>query len=237
MRPLPRQVQRLTDIVLNLNRLKAHIETLETKYHREKGSVALLAVSKKQSIQSIKTLADAGHTQFGENYLQEALTKMSSLTAYPLEWHFIGLLQSNKIRKIAAHFAWVHSVSNLKLATALSEHRPENMPFLNICLQVNLNPGDGRGGMAEEEVFQVAKACLNLPRIRLRGLMCLPLLTDSLNEQRQAFHRLQTCYQQLQNQGISLDTLSAGTSHDLEAAIAEGATLVRIGTALFGPRE
>lgn len=181
-------------------------------------------------------MARAGMTRFGENYLQEALEKIEALQDLSLEWHFIGPIQSNKTRPIAEHFDWVHSVDRLKLARRLSEQRPPHLPPLNICLQVNVSGEQSKSGATLEELPALAREVASLPHLRLRGLMAIPAPAEGLEAQRQPFHHMHQALQQLNAEGLELDTLSMGMSGDLEAAIAEGATLVRIGTALFGPR-
>lgn len=200
------------------------------------GSVALLAVSKMQPVEKIRAAAQAGLLRMGENYLQEAVKKMASLQDLPIEWHFIGHIQSNKTRGIASHFSWVHSVSNARIAKRLSEQRPAFLPPLNICLQVNLHPENGRAGVSAKDLPTLAALCAELPRLHLRGIMALPVLTENPKVQHDIFRELHGCYKSLQAEGYPLDTFSAGTSHDFEIAIAEGATLVRVGTILFGPR-
>lgn len=181
-------------------------------------------------------MADAGMRRFGENYLQEALEKIAALQELDLEWHFIGPIQSNKTRPIAEHFDWVHSVDRLKLARRLSEQRPAGLPPLNICLQVNVSGEQSKSGITLQELPALAQEVATLPRLRLRGLMAIPAPAAGLEAQRQPFRQMRFALEQLIAEGLELDTLSMGMSGDLEAAIAEGATLVRIGTALFGPR-
>ena len=196
----------------------------------------MLAVSKRQPLEKVVELAAAGHRDFGENQVQEALDKMPALDAYPITWHFIGAIQSNKTRAIAEHFDWVHAVDRVKIARRLSEQRPAHLDDLNICLQVNLDDEASKAGVAPEEVEALAKACVDLPRLTLRGLMCLPAIREGFDEQRKPFARLRELKEALERGGIPMDTLSMGMSGDVEAAIAEGATIVRVGTALFGPR-
>ena len=173
---------------------------------------------------------------FGENYLQEALQKIAALRDLPLEWHFIGPIQSNKTRDIAEHFAWVHTVDRLKIAQRLSMQRPENLPLLNVCLQVNVSDEDSKSGVAPDEVAQLAEAVAKLPKLRLRGLMTIPAPMDNPVEQGKPFAQMRLLLQQLNALGLGLDTLSMGMSQDFPAAILEGATIVRIGTAIFGTR-
>ena len=201
---------------------------------RDPASVGLLAVSKTQPAEAIRAAYAFGQGDFGENYLQEALGKQQELTDLPLCWHFIGPIQSNKTKAIAEHFAWVHSVDRLKIAQRLSEQRPAELPALNICLQVNVSGEASKSGCAPQDLPALAAAVAALPHLRLRGLMAIPEPTDDPAEQRAAFARLRELQARLP---YELDTLSMGMSHDLESAIAEGATWVRIGTALFGARD
>ena len=203
---------------------------------RDSSSVTLLAVSKTRSADEIREAFQAGLHCFGENYLQEAQTKMEALIDLPIEWHFIGPLQSNKTRQVAESFAWVHSVDRLKIAKRLSEQRPEHLPPLNICLQVNIDDEQSKSGCRPEDALNLAKEIALLPNLSLRGLMAIPSPTEDIQQQHQAFKAVATLADQLNQQGLSLDTLSMGMSSDLSAAIAEGSTLVRVGTALFGPR-
>jgi len=227
----------------NLHPLAARLQTVRqridealTRHGRVPGSVTLLAVSKTRSSEELRALAAAGVSRFGENYLQEALEKIAALQDLALEWHFIGPIQSNKTRPIAEHFDWVHSVDRLKLALRLSEQRPEHLPPLNICLQVNVSAEQSKAGISLAELPELARQVAMLPRLRLRGLMAIPAPAEDFATQRQPFRLMRQALEQLNSEGLGLDTLSMGMSDDLEAAIAEGATLVRIGTALFGPR-
>ncbi|OGT37571.1 MAG: YggS family pyridoxal phosphate enzyme [Gammaproteobacteria bacterium RIFCSPHIGHO2_12_FULL_38_14] len=220
----------------NLAFINQQIEQCERQYNREKGSVRLLAVSKGQPIEKIEKAYAAGQRRFGENYLQEALPKINALSKLPIEWHFIGPIQSNKIRKIAAHFDWVESIDAGGLAKHFNDERPHDLPPLQICIQVNIGDEKTKHGVKPEEVFSLAQYCLTLPRLNLRGLMTIPPPCEKFNEQRQAFHQLYKLQQQLKAQGIILDTLSMGMSADFAAAIAEGSTMIRIGTAIFGKR-
>jgi hypothetical protein len=198
--------------------------------------VTLVAVTKAKTAESVRLAATAGVTDFGENYLQEALAKMDQLADLPLKWHFIGGIQSNKTRPIAERFDWVHGVDRLNVARRLSEQRPFHAPPLNVCLQVALDPEPTKGGVSSEDLADLAGHVAGLPRLKLRGLMCLPPPQENPEAQRAVFARLKVALQELNARGLSLDTLSMGMSADFESAIAEGATLVRIGTALFGPR-
>lgn len=203
---------------------------------RDADEVQLLAVSKTRAADEVRQLHDCGQTAFGENYLQEALDKIEALQDLPLEWHFIGPIQSNKTRPIAESFNWVHSVDRLKIARRLSEQRPDALGPLNICLQVNISGEDSKSGCLPEEVPELAREVAALPNIRLRGLMAIPEPETDPARQRATFARVRELMTSLQADLPQLDTLSMGMSGDLEAAIAEGASIVRIGTALFGPR-
>jgi pyridoxal phosphate enzyme (YggS family) len=203
---------------------------------RDPAAVTLVAVTKAQTAESIRLAATAGVTDFGENYLQEASPKMDQLADLALRWHFIGAIQSNKTRGIAERFDWVHSIDRLSIARRLSEQRPFHTPPLNLCIQVELVPEPNKGGVRPAEVGPLAAAAAELPRVRLRGLMCVPPPQPNALAARAVFARLRTLLEELNAGGHKLDTLSMGMSGDFEAAIAEGATLVRIGTALFGSR-
>lgn len=196
----------------------------------------LLAVSKTRPAEDIRAAHALGINDFGENYLQEALPKIEALQALGLTWHFIGPIQSNKTRPIAEHFDWVHSVDRDKIARRLNEQRPADAPPLQVCLQVNVSGEASKSGVSPAELPALAEAVMQLPRLRLRGLMAIPAATNSDAEQRAAFAQLRGLFEELKPQAPDLDTLSMGMSGDLEAAVAEGSTLLRIGTALFGPR-
>jgi len=198
--------------------------------------IDLLAVSKTRSADEVKELALLGQKAFGENYLQEALEKIETLKPLHLEWHFIGPIQSNKTRPIAEHFSWVHSVDRLKIAQRLSDQRPKDAEPLNLCLQVNISREESKAGCLPEEAVSLALAISELPNIRLRGLMAIPEATDDPTLQRQRFSEVQALQNTINAQGGTLDTLSMGMSGDIDAAIAKGATIIRVGTALFGPR-
>ena len=204
---------------------------------RSVDSVTLLAVSKGQPAELIRAAADAGVTNVGESYLAEALAKMEALGEIPLTWHFVGRLQANKTRQVAERFAWVHGVDRLKIAERLAAQRPYHAPPLNVCIQVNLAGEASKGGVPAPEVAGLAAAVAALPRLMLRGLMCIPPEESDPGRQREWFARLRALRDSLNTGGLGLDTLSMGMSGDFEAAIQEGATLVRIGTALFGPRD
>lgn len=223
-------------IAQRLATVHEQIKAAELKFGRKPGSVQLLAVSKTRPIEDLQQAQQAGQTAFGENYLQDALPKIAALTDPKPEWHFIGPIQSNKTRDIAEHFDWVHSLDRLKIAQRLNEQRPDELPALSVCLQVNIDNEASKSGALPSEVLELAAKIHLLPKLRLRGLMAIPAATPDFAQQRQAFHQLRVLYEQLQQQGIPVDTLSMGMSNDLEAAIAEGSTMVRIGTAIFGKR-
>jgi hypothetical protein len=218
----------------NIAKVRARIREAEQACGRATGSVQLLAVSKTKPAAALREAFACGQRDFGENYLQEALAKQAELGDLELVWHFIGPIQSNKTRALAEHFAWVHSVDRLKIAERLSAQRPANLPPLNICLQVNVSGEASKSGCAPEELPALAAAVTALPNLRLRGLMAIPEPTPEVAAQRAAFARLHALKDSLP---LELDTLSMGMSDDLEAAIAEGATWVRIGSALFGARD
>jgi len=224
------------DLNQAIQTVQARIRAAEARFQRPPGSVDLLAVSKTMPAGRVAAAADAGLRRFGENYLQEALDKIEALRGRDLEWHFIGPIQSNKTRKIAEQMHWVHSVERLKIAQRLSEQRPESLPPLNICLQVNISHEVNKSGLMPADLLEAALAVAALPRLRLRGLMAIPVEIDDFDTQRHPFAALRELFEGLRGRGLALDTLSMGMSGDLEAAIAEGATLVRVGSALFGPR-
>ncbi|MGE8497330.1 MAG: YggS family pyridoxal phosphate-dependent enzyme [Pseudomonas sp.] len=224
----------MSTIAENIAKVGARIREAAQASERDFSSIGLLAVSKTKPAEAVREAFAAGQHDFGENYLQEALDKQAALADLPLIWHFIGPIQSNKTRPIAEHFAWVHSVDRLKVAERLSAQRPTHLPPLNICLQVNVSGEASKSGCSPDELAALAHAVTQLPNLKLRGLMAIPEPTDDPVQQRGAFARLRALQDHL---GLGLDTLSMGMSHDLEAAIAEGATWVRIGTALFGARD
>jgi len=206
------------------------------RHSRSVDSVTLLAVSKGQSSAAIDAAASAGVEHFGENFLQESLPKIASLAGRELCWHFIGRLQANKTRPVAENFAWVHTVDRLKIAERLSAQRPDQAPPLNLCLQLHVGGEASKGGVEATDIASLATAVRELPRLRLRGLMCMPPAEESVERQRHWFRETCQVFAYLNERGMGLDTLSMGTSIDFEAAIAEGATMIRIGTAIFGPR-
>ncbi len=220
----------------NLQQVRLEMSAAERQFGREPGSVKLLAVSKTRAADDVLALAQLGVTDFGENYVQEALAKIEQLSGYSLTWHFIGPIQSNKCRQIATHFDWVHSVDRIRVAERLNAARPPELPPLNICIQVNVDAEPTKSGVAPDEVEELAEQLRQYPRLALKGLMALPAPADDFNTQRRAFRKLRNLHEQLITKGYRFDTLSMGTTHDMQAAIAEGATIIRIGTALFGPR-
>jgi len=224
----------MSTIADNILQVSSRIQAATQAAHRDEHSVQLLAVSKTKPAQALREAHAAGIRDFGENYLQEALGKQLELADLPLIWHFIGPIQSNKTRAIAEHFAWVHSVDRLKIAQRLSEQRPADLPPLNICIQVNVSGEDSKSGCTPADLPALANAIRALPRLTLRGLMAIPEPTDDRAAQDAAFAAVQSLQASL---NLPLDTLSMGMSHDLESAIAQGATWVRIGTALFGARD
>jgi len=221
----------------SLASIKQEIHIIEQKYQRPAGSVRLLAVSKTKPANDVRAAISAGQIDFGENYVQEAICKIIEINDPQINWHFIGPVQSNKTRAISKHFQWVHSVNRTKIAQRLNSSRPEHLPPLNICLQVNISNEDTKSGISLSELINLALFCSELPRLRLCGLMALPAPSEKFEQQRIPFKQLREMLIQLQSSLPSLDTLSMGTTHDMEAAIAEGATMVRIGTAIFGERE
>ncbi|MES2039164.1 MAG: YggS family pyridoxal phosphate-dependent enzyme [Pseudomonadota bacterium] len=230
----------MSSISDNLQAVSADIRAAALASGRDPQQLRLLAVSKTFPADAVIDAAEAGQHCFGENYLQEALEKMQEVQAkkpqLQLEWHFIGPIQSNKTRPIAEHFSWVHSVDREKIAQRLSEQRPADMPALNICLQVNISGEASKSGVLPDEALTVAQKIALLPGLQLRGLMAVPEASDDEQVQRQAFRQLKQLSDSIQAAGIALDTLSMGMSADMHAAIAEGSTMLRIGTAIFGNR-
>ncbi len=224
----------MSTIADNISLVSSRIRAATLAANRAEDSVQLLAVSKTKPAQALREAYAAGLRDFGENYLQEALGKQLELADLPLIWHFIGPIQSNKTRAIAEHFDWVHSVDRLKIAQRLSEQRPADLPPLNICIQVNVSGEASKSGCTPADLPALANAIGNLPRLKLRGLMAIPEPTDDRAAQDAAFAAVKSLQASL---NLPLDTLSMGMSHDLELAIAQGATWVRIGTALFGARD
>lgn len=221
-----------------LERVKKQIQTAASTAGRANNEIRLIAVSKTKPVEAIEQAYQAGQREFGENYLQEAIDKIQQLAEHDdIKWHFIGAIQSNKTRPIAEHFDWVHSVDRLKIATRLSEQRPENFPPLNICLQVNVSNEASKAGISLDEVEQLALDVMPLKNIKLRGLMAIPLNTRDQQQQHVYFRKMKQCLDKLNQHGFALDTLSMGMTNDMDVAIAEGATMIRIGTAIFGARQ
>jgi len=216
--------------------LRERVRLAAEKSQRAPGDIHILAVSKTQPAGAIRAAWNCGLDQFGESYLQEALAKITELQDLPLTWHFIGPIQSNKTRAIAENFTWVHSVDRSKIARRLSEQRPESLPPLQICLQVNISGEQSKSGVLPGDLPRLASELLLLPRLQLRGLMAIPAPTSDPAQQRAAFAALRLALEQLQSLAPAMDTLSMGMSDDLEAAIAEGATMIRVGSGIFGPR-
>jgi pyridoxal phosphate enzyme (YggS family) len=228
----------MSDLAHNLETVRQRIAQAERTAGRPPGSVTLLAVSKTFPCDAIRVAHAAGQCAFGENYVQEALGKVAELADLraSLEWHFIGPLQSNKTKLVAAQFDWVHCVDRLKIAQRLSEQRPEHLPPLNLCIQVNISGEASKNGVAPADALALARQVAALPRVRLRGLMAIPEPAAELAQQRLPHRRLRELAEALRAAGVALDTLSIGMSADLEAAILEGASMVRVGTAIFGAR-
>ena len=220
----------------NLSLLSDLLNQAATDAGRRPGDVRLLAVSKKHPVDKILEAAAAGQRDFGENFVQEGVEKIQALAGHDLTWHFIGHLQSNKTRIVAENFDWVHTIDKLKTARRLAAQRPAAMPPLNVCLQVNVDDETTKSGVTPGDVPALAAACADLPNLRLRGLMCLPAIREDFNAQRVPFAALRELAEKLRQDGIETDTLSMGMTADYRAAVFEGATIVRVGTAIFGSR-
>jgi PLP dependent protein len=224
------------NLTANVNHVRSRINRAALAAGRDPATVTLVAVTKAKAAESIRAAATAGVTDFGENYLQEALGKLDEVGVLPVRWHFIGGLQSNKTRPVAERFDWVHSIDRLSVARRLSEQRPFHAPPLNLCIQVALVPEPTKRGIEPADLPELAARTAELPRVRLRGLMCIGPPQPDVGSERQMFSRLRLLLQELNATGLELDTLSMGMSTDFESAIAEGATHVRVGTAIFGSR-
>lgn len=223
----------MQELAQRLARVQESIRQCEARYARVPGSVALVAVSKRQSASAIANACAAGQRAFGENYLQEALAKIATLSAQPIEWHFIGPVQGNKTAEVAANFSWVHTLDRIRIAARLNQQRPAHLPPLNVLIQVNVSGEDSKHGIVADALSALVVEVALLPRLRLRGLMTMPAPRTDFGAQRAAF----ACLADLARASpVAMNALSMGTSDDFEAAIAEGATMVRLGTALFGPR-
>jgi len=227
----------MDSIAANLQAVRARMARAAQAAHRAPGEILLLAVSKTIPAERIAEAHAAGQRAFGENHVQEAVEKITVLATLPLDWHFIGPIQSNKTRLIAEHFSWAHSVEREKIAERLNAARPEGMAPLNVCIQVNVSGEATKSGVAPGDEAKLAEAIARLPRLRLRGLMAIPEPTADVTLQRRRFALLRELKDGLRARGHALDTLSMGMSDDFEAAILEGATIVRIGTAIFGKRD
>jgi pyridoxal phosphate enzyme (YggS family) len=226
----------MSAIATNLQAVRERIAKAARAAGREPGEIMLLAVSKTKPLADILCAAEAGQTAFGENYAQEGVDKMTVAVDRNLSWHFIGPLQSNKTRLVAEHYAWVHSIERLKIAERLSAQRPAHLPSLQVCVQINVSGEASKSGCAPQDALALCQAISTLPGLSLRGLMAIPEASDDPAAQRAPFRQLREIADSIRAAGVPLDTLSMGMSHDLEAAIAEGATIVRIGTAIFGER-
>ncbi len=221
-----------------LAQVRERLTASARRCERDPASITLIAVSKTRPAEEVRAAFEAGQHAFGENYLQEALPKMEALADLPLEWHYIGRIQSNKTRDIAARFHWVHALASLKHARRLSQQRPGELPPLNLCIQVNISGEASKGGVSPDQAGELAAEVARLPNLRLRGLMTMPPAGSSKGEQHRIFAALRQLKEQINTElGLALDSLSMGMSGDMETAICEGATMVRIGTAIFGPRE
>ena len=226
----------MTTISANLQAVLARIFAAARKYGRNPDDISLLAVSKTWPASVVREAAVAGQQAFGENYVQEGAAKIAELGSLGLVWHFIGPLQSNKAKQVATAFDWVHSVDRLKIAERLSEQRPDSLAPLQVCLQVNVSGEKSKSGTLMDDLSSLAHRVALLPRLKLRGLMAIPAPVEDFAQQRKSFRRLREAFERLKESGLLLGTLSMGMSHDLEAAVAEGASIVRVGTAIFGAR-
>lgn len=232
----PISTNQTANITKNLQQIQQNITNFCLQYNRQPSEVQLLAVSKTKPAEDIRAAYMAGQRKFGENYLQEAIQKMKDLDDLDIEWHFIGAIQSNKTRDLAENFSWVHSVDRLKIARRLNDQRPASLPPLNICLEINISKEQSKSGLALAEADDIIEEVNTLPRLNLRGLMAIPAKADGLDQQRAIFAKMKHALTDLQKKYPHLDTLSMGMSNDMQAAIAEGSTIVRIGTAIFGQR-
>ncbi len=227
----------MNKVTENLAKISDLLAIAAKEAQRSPGAVELLAVSKKQPVSKIREAHAAGQQHFGENFVQEGVEKIDETRDLDITWHFIGHLQSNKTRVVAEYFDWVHTIDKLKTARRLSEQRPPQLGPLNVCLQVNVDNEESKAGVSPHAVPELAAACAELPNLKLRGLMCLPAVREEFDEQRKPFAALREMAESLRDSGIDTDTLSMGMSGDFRAAILEGATIVRVGTAIFGERK
>ena len=226
-----------TSVSANLVKVRKRIELACEAVGRAPNAVKLLAVSKTMPAQAVRDAFAAGQLAFGENYIQEGVDKIASLVDLPIEWHCIGPIQSNKTKLVAENFAWVHSIDRLKIAERLSAQRPAHLPPLQICLQVNVDGGSNKSGVAPAELLALAQAVAKLPQLQLRGIMTIPEPTETEAATRAVHHQAKSLFDNLKTAGLAIDTLSMGMTGDLEAAVAEGSTCVRVGTAIFGARQ
>ena len=226
-----------TSVSANLAQVRKRIELACQAVGRASDTVKLLAVSKTMPAQAVREAYAAGQLAFGENYIQEAVDKIAALADLPLEWHCIGPIQSNKTKLVAENFAWVHSIDRLKIAERLSAQRPAHLPPLQVCLQVNVDGGSNKSGVAPEDLLALAQAVAKLPHLQLRGIMTIPEPAETEAEARAVHQQAKRLFDHLKTAGLTLDTLSMGMTADLEAAVAEGSTCVRVGTAIFGARQ
>ena len=226
-----------TSVSANLAQVRKRIELACQAVGRASDTVKLLAVSKTMPAQAVREAHAAGQLAFGENYIQEGVDKIAALADLPLEWHCIGPIQSNKTKLVAENFAWVHSIDRLKIAERLSAQRPAHLPPLQVCLQVNVDGGSNKSGVAPEELLALAQAVAKLPHLQLRGIMTIPEPAETEAEARAVHQQAKRLFDHLKTAGLTLDTLSMGMTADLEAAVAEGSTCVRVGTAIFGARQ
>jgi pyridoxal phosphate enzyme (YggS family) len=226
----------MNNLKANLHNVRRRVAEACEKAARDPAEVRILAVSKKHPAGRIRELHALGQRAFGENYVQEALAKQAQLPGVEIEWHFIGPLQSNKTREVAEHFAWVQSVDRGKIVRRLSGQRPEQLPPLNICIQVNIDREAQKAGVLPEQAADLVRLTQDLPNLRLRGLMAIPRMGSDTYDPTDSYRRMYGLFEELQNEGIDMDTLSMGMSADLEPAILQGSTMVRIGTDLLGPR-
>lgn len=232
---MPESPNKTIQIEENVKRVLSTLRNLETKYQRPSNSVQLLAVSKTKPIEDLIIANSAGQEHFGESYAQEAIEKIA-LSKLHVHWHFIGPIQKNKTRLITENFQWVHSIDRFIIAKRLNDQRPNSIAPLQVCIQVNVDNEDSKAGVLLEDVEDLANELSKLEHIKLRGLMAIPKASNDINEQRHSFSNVRKKLEQLNQNGLELDTLSMGMSNDLEAAVAEGATIVRVGTAIFGKR-
>ena len=220
----------------NFLKINCAIDEVAKKYGKEKDDITLVAVSKKHSIEKIKEAFSLGQRDFGENFVQEAISKIITLNNTEINWHFIGRIQSNKTRQISENFDWVHTVDRIKIAERLSKHRPRYADDLNICIQVNVDFEDSKSGVSSKDLMDLCLAIKDLPKIKLRGLMCIPKIRFEHELQRKPFNEIKNLLVDLNENNFDMDTLSMGMTDDFKAAIQEGSTIIRIGTALFGSR-